>query len=405
MKLYSVLSSYLRNRPLKVLRAVDNMNGFEVWRRLTAELEPSSRSRSLAMAQALVGFPSMSKGASLMDYILTYEKLVNEYERLSGVRYDDNLKLGTLLKGIPQQLRQHVMVDINDRTTYLDLRSKLLQYERSNQTWSAENILGSLSVQSHHHSSSSSKEYQGPILMEVDRLNGERGKFPKGKGDPKGKGGKGKGEYKGKGKGYGGYGRGRGGKGKGKKGKGRGGKGKKGYGKSARQVVNKGYGGKCKGDVKGKGVVCYNCGKTGHIASEYWSAPADNKGKGKKGKIRNVREDEDPESWNESSQHEHQQRGNQDSGNVRRAGDVRGNERVRRIETGRMPIIEEVEDEEDFIDLGALFAGFSSDATVRMVKMIPVCDMSMGDDGEYEKDELHWWYESTRGQQEWMERC
>ena len=367
----SVLSSYLRNRPLKVLRAVDDMNGFEVWRRLTAELEPSSRSRSLAMAQALVGFPSMSKGASLMDYILTYEKLVNEYERLSGVSYDSNLKLGTLLKGTALQLRQHVLVDINDRTTYQELRSKLLQYERSNQTWSAENILGSLSVQSHH-SSSSSKEYQGPIPMEVDRLHGDRRRDPKGKGDPKGTG-KGKGEYKGKGKGYGGYGRGRGGKGKGKKGKGRGGKGKKGYG---------GYGGKGKGDGKDKGVTCYNCGKTGHISSECWSRPNDSKGKGKKGKIRNVREDEESDSWNESSQHDHtqgQQRGNQDVRNVRRAGDVRGNERVRRIETGSMPTIEEVEDDEDFIDLGALFAGFNEGDAVRMVKMIPVCDMSMGD--------------------------
>ena len=356
MKLYSVLSSYLRNRPLKVLRSVNDMNGFEVWRRLTAELEPSSRSRSLAMAQALVGFPSMSRGASLMDYVLTHEKLVNEYERLSGVRYDDNLKLGTLLKGIPQQLRQHVMVDINDRATYMDLRTKLLQYERSNQTWSAENILGSLSVQPHH-SSSSSKEYQGPIPMEVDRMHGDR-KYPKGK-DPKGKG-KGKGESKGKGKGYGGYGRGRGGKGKGR-GKGRGrGKGKgKGYGKLARQVDSKGYGGKGKGDGK-KGVTCYNCGKTGHIASECWSRPGENKGKGRKGKVRNVREDEESQSWNENAQHDHQhgqQRGNQDSGSVRRAGDARGTERVRRIETGRMPIIEEVEDDEDFIDLSVLFAG------------------------------------------------
>ena len=146
LKLYSVLSSYLKNRLLKVLRSVSGMNGFEVWSKLTAELEPSSRSRSLAMAQALVGFPAMSKGASLMDYVLTFEKLISEYEKISGTKYDDNLKIGTLLKGIPQNLKQHVMVDITDRTTYDELRTKLLQYERSNQTWSAENILGSLSV-------------------------------------------------------------------------------------------------------------------------------------------------------------------------------------------------------------------------------------------------------------------
>ena len=53
------------------------------------------------MAQALVSFPAMSKGASLYDYVLTYEKSVDEYEKLSGLRYDPNLKIGTLLKGMP----------------------------------------------------------------------------------------------------------------------------------------------------------------------------------------------------------------------------------------------------------------------------------------------------------------
>ena len=49
VKLYSVLSSYLKNRPLKILRSVLNNDGFEVWRRLTVELQPtSSRSRRLA---------------------------------------------------------------------------------------------------------------------------------------------------------------------------------------------------------------------------------------------------------------------------------------------------------------------------------------------------------------------
>ena len=127
-----MLSSYLRNRPLTVLRSVENINGFEVWRKLTSELEPSSRSRSLAMAQALVGFPAMSKGASLMDCVLTFEKLVSEYEKKSSTKHDDNLEAGTLLKGIPQSLKQHIMVDISEKTTYAELRTKLLQYERSN---------------------------------------------------------------------------------------------------------------------------------------------------------------------------------------------------------------------------------------------------------------------------------
>ena len=52
---YSILSSYLKNRPLKILRSVANNDGFEVWRRLVSEMQPTSRSRSLAMAQALAG--------------------------------------------------------------------------------------------------------------------------------------------------------------------------------------------------------------------------------------------------------------------------------------------------------------------------------------------------------------
>ena len=147
----------------------------------------------LAMAQALVGFPSMSKGASLMDYVLTFEKLVGQYERLSGTKYDENLQIGTLLKGLPQELRRHILVDITDRTTYSELRMKLW-YEGSNQTRSAENILGSLSVQ--NTSSTHSKEYQGPTPMEIDRLH--KG-GPKGSGKKGDKGGNGKNGGKGKG--------------------------------------------------------------------------------------------------------------------------------------------------------------------------------------------------------------
>ena len=66
-----------------------------------------------------------------MDYVLTFEKLVSEYEKISSTKYDDNLKIGTLLKGIPQNLKQYIMADISEKTTYAELRTKLLQYERS----------------------------------------------------------------------------------------------------------------------------------------------------------------------------------------------------------------------------------------------------------------------------------
>ena len=398
LKLYSVLSSYLKNRLLKVLRSVSGMNGFEVWSKLTAELEPSSRSRSLAMAQALVGFPAMSKGASLMDYVLTFEKLISEYEKISGTKYDDNLKIGTLLKGIPQNLKQHVMVDITDRTTYDELRTKLLQYERSNQTWSAENILGSLSVPDPTtHTHTSSKPYQGPIPMELYRIYFRKGKGDqKGKSD-KGKSGKGKGD-RGKGKGYGGRKGGRGSKGKGRgfgRGFGKGkGKGKKG-GKNVRQVEGKGYeSGKGKG---GQGVVCYNCGKTGHIASECWSAPSGKgKGKGGKGKVRNVQETGE-EDWSTDPQ-----ASSSTQPQARTAPAAKGNEQVRRLVTTPMPIIEEVDDDDDddYVDLIGMFEDLAHDWSVRAVKMteseqlVKVVNMAdESDEEEYERDELHEWYE------------
>ena len=328
-----------------------------------------------------------------MDYVLTFEKLISECEKISGTKYDDNLKIGTLLKGIPQNLKQHVMVDITDRTTYDELRTKLLQYERSNQTWSAENILGSLSVPDPT-THTSSKPYQGPIPVELDRIYFRKGKGDqKGKGD-KGKGGKGKGD-RGKGKGYGGRKGGRGSKGKGRGfgrgfGKGRG-KGKKG-GKNVRQVEGKGYeSGKGK---SGQGVVCYNCGKTGHIASECWSAPSGKgKGKGGKGKVRNVQETGE-EDWSTDPQ-----ASSSTQPQARTAPAAKGNEQVRRLVTTPMPIIEEVDDD-DYVDLIGMFEDLAHDWSVRAVKMIEseqlvkVVNMADGsDEEEYERDELHEWYE------------
>ena len=53
VRLYSLLTSYLRQRPLKLIRHVKRENGFAAWQILLRELQPATRARSLALLSQL----------------------------------------------------------------------------------------------------------------------------------------------------------------------------------------------------------------------------------------------------------------------------------------------------------------------------------------------------------------
>ena len=108
LRLYSVLASYLRGRPLKLLRANKNGDGYAVWRQLCDELQPRSRPRALALAQALSRFPPHKEGTSLLEYILGYERLISEYEAVATEKYQEDLKISTLLAGLPQEVKRYM---------------------------------------------------------------------------------------------------------------------------------------------------------------------------------------------------------------------------------------------------------------------------------------------------------
>ena len=46
VRLYSLLTSYLRQRPLKLIRHVKSENGFEAWQTLLKEMQPATRARA-----------------------------------------------------------------------------------------------------------------------------------------------------------------------------------------------------------------------------------------------------------------------------------------------------------------------------------------------------------------------
>ena len=53
IRLYSLLISYLRNRPLKLVRHMKQENGVEAWQRFLREMQPVIRARSLALLTQL----------------------------------------------------------------------------------------------------------------------------------------------------------------------------------------------------------------------------------------------------------------------------------------------------------------------------------------------------------------
>ena len=53
VRLYSLLTLYLRQRPLKLIRHVKSENGFEAWQSLLKEMQPATRARSLALLSQL----------------------------------------------------------------------------------------------------------------------------------------------------------------------------------------------------------------------------------------------------------------------------------------------------------------------------------------------------------------
>ena len=91
VELYSILQSFLRHRPAKLVRAVTNNNGYEGWRVLISELQPCSRQRQLALANQLSNVKFDAK-VSLAEQLSRYEEIIREYERISGTKYNEDLK-------------------------------------------------------------------------------------------------------------------------------------------------------------------------------------------------------------------------------------------------------------------------------------------------------------------------
>ena len=237
--LYSMLSSLLKQRSLLVIRQVPGSNGLEAYRLLVQQNEPLSKNRSMGLLNVIMNWPVFSGKMSYVQQILKLEHAYAEYEKL-GTKLNDDLKTAVLMRSVTGQLKTWLQLQASESTTYARVREMILMYDASTTRWSEQMVLGL---------DSKNAATDGPVPMEIDRIEG-RGKG-KGFGKGKSKSSKDKNSHKGK---SGGKQKGKDGKGKNKGDR----KGSKGGGAAER------FKGKGKGDAK----QCYVCGQTGHFARD-----------------------------------------------------------------------------------------------------------------------------------------
>ena len=194
----------MKGRPLRIIRTVPDKDGFQAWQLLCKEYQPTTRARSLAMAQAIMGYPQFERGRHL-DGLLGLERLIEDFEKISKTPYPDELKISNVLRCLPNHLRQHLQLNLQDTTTYSQLRAGILSYEQTVAVWAPNRVLQQIQG-----TNSQTEPTAGP--MDIDRIQDQINRLQQLKGSYKGKGkgkreqkgknkGKGKGDNKGKGKG------------------------------------------------------------------------------------------------------------------------------------------------------------------------------------------------------------
>ena len=233
---FAVLQSLCEKEAFTIVRSAGKGRGLEAWRKLIKRYDPSTGGRRRAMLRAILNPSKCNKLEDLYVAIETWEEHVRQYEarkRADGSRHvlDEEIKIAVLEHLCPVELERHLQLNKTRFLDYADVRGELVTY--------LESRLGSRLKMS------DAGNYATNDVQPMDV--GFVGKPGKGKG---GKAGKGKGKPKGPGP----------------------------SGKGSQQKEQR---------------VCFNCGKTGHLKKDCWSAgggqanknqkPSGGKGKDKKG--------------------------------------------------------------------------------------------------------------------------
>ena len=80
------------------------------------------------------------KDRTPLDQIWGLERLRTEYVRSSGLEIADDIMLSVLVRALPKAIQQHIQLQMNENSTYSQVRSLVVAYEKTTTSWSPSMI-------------------------------------------------------------------------------------------------------------------------------------------------------------------------------------------------------------------------------------------------------------------------
>ena len=82
--LYGLLPSLMHQRPLLLLKGVEQGNGLEAVRQLFKTCQPANRNRALALLYIIMQWPNFDMRNALLPQVLKMEDSFREYEKVDS---------------------------------------------------------------------------------------------------------------------------------------------------------------------------------------------------------------------------------------------------------------------------------------------------------------------------------
>lgn len=114
--LYGLLASLMRQRPLLLLKGVEQGNGLEAVRQLFKTCQLTSRNRALGLLHLIMQWPNYDMRNALLPQVLKMEDSFREYEKIASP-WNEELKCAVLMKCLGGQMKTFLQVTMKETTS------------------------------------------------------------------------------------------------------------------------------------------------------------------------------------------------------------------------------------------------------------------------------------------------